>query len=111
MSVDDDKKSCSSCSYSSSVMAFNVKTKLKRPNKGYNMGFIGCLRLDNRRPLQRGTELLAIGRLRLIAKNGNVKRKTKNKSFFGGNFHSSTRIGFVGRAKQSFRRFGQTTFV
>jgi len=26
-------------------MAFNFKTKVKKPNKRYNMDFIGCLRL------------------------------------------------------------------
>lgn len=47
MSVPDEEKSCSSCVYSSSVMAFNFKTKLNSQKTNYNMYFTGCLLTNN----------------------------------------------------------------
>lgn len=35
----------------------------------------------------------------------------KNKDLFSRNFYSSTRISFIGRAKQSFGYFGPTAFI
>lgn len=52
-----------------------------------------------------------LNELDLSQKNGSVEWRTKNKNFPCRNFHSSTRIDFVGRAEQSLRHHEPTTFI